>query len=206
MFKQTLRGALLSTAIVCAAGAAHADPRTHDGFQFRGAVGAGYLSDSESGGGLKGTISGFAPPFELYLGGTLAPGLAVGGTFNFTIAAGPSYSIDGVGSGTASSDVSLNFLTIGPYVDYYIDPTKGLHVLGTVGYAVENVSSKNSSSNGSTGFGLGLGVGYDWWVGDEWSIGLLGRFTYAHMTQSAGGITVTDNTITPAILASFTYQ
>ncbi len=98
------------------------------------------------------------------------------------------------------------FFTFGPYVDYYIDPTSGFHVLGAIGYAAVNLGNKSSSSNASTGFSLGLGAGYDWWVGDEWSIGVLGRFTSAHMSQENNGGTATDNAISPTILASFTYQ
>ena len=203
MFKKNCLGALTALGLVCVAGAAHADPRTHDGFQLRLAPGLGYLSDSDSisGGGFTSpdlSIHGIAPAFELFVGGSLAPGLALGGTFNFMIASGPSASVGGQ-SVTASSDVKMNFFTIGPYVDYYLDPAQGFHLLGTLGFATMNLSNNTSSSTASTGFGLGLGAGYDWWVSDEWSIGILGRFNYAHMTYSAGGATRSDNMIAPAI-------
>jgi len=203
MFKKNCLGALTALGLLCVAGAAHADPKTHDGFQLRLAAGPGYLSDSEKvtiGGASSPdySIHGFAPGFEFYAGGTLAPGLALGGVFNFMVASGPSFSGGGV-SGTASNDVKLNFMMIGPYVDYYLDPTNGLHLLGTIDYSIANASNGNSSSNASTGFGLGLGVGYDFWVADEWSLGVLGRFNYAHMTYSNGPATATDNMIAPAI-------
>lgn len=35
-------------AVVCWAGAAEATPDTHDGFQFRGTLDAGYLRDGEN--------------------------------------------------------------------------------------------------------------------------------------------------------------
>ena len=34
-----------------------------------------------------------------------------------------------------------------------------------------------SESSGS-GFGLTLGAGYDFWVGEQWSVGALARFQY----------------------------
>jgi hypothetical protein len=45
---------------------ARAEGRYHDGFQFRGAVGFGYLSDAESN---DATLGGGAGVLEVYLGG-----------------------------------------------------------------------------------------------------------------------------------------
>jgi hypothetical protein len=43
---------------------ANAEPRTHDGFQFRGTAGFGYLGDSESAGPLSDNIHGVAGTSE----------------------------------------------------------------------------------------------------------------------------------------------
>jgi hypothetical protein len=60
----------------------------------------------------------------------------------------------------------------------------------------------NCNSNGPGGPIFGAGVGYDFWVADEWSIGVMGRFAYAPLKEND----VTYRTIDPAILATFTFQ
>jgi hypothetical protein len=73
---QTLSSAALASclfAFVSAPPAVYAnEPYDHDGFQFRGAIGAGYAFDSQSAadGSFGATVSGFVPwAFEVYLGG-----------------------------------------------------------------------------------------------------------------------------------------
>jgi hypothetical protein len=212
-----LCGALVSLGIVCASGVAGAAPRNHDGFQFRGALGFGFLSGNFKAdvpvglpglgvGNIGGTISGPAGSFELYFGGTPAQGLTLGGYLSATVAAGPTYKADNGVSGTANGDVSLNLFTGGPYIDFYPDPTTGFHLLGTLGYAELTASNDNTTSEASTGVGVGAGIGYDWWVGDEWSLGVLGRFTYAAVSHEAAGSKETDSVIAPALLFSVCFQ
>ena len=85
MHKPAFSGALLTLGLALVGAPARAEPRTHDGFQFRGTLGAGFLSDTEeaSGGNGKVTVSGISWPFEVYFGGSLAKGLSLGGTMNF---------------------------------------------------------------------------------------------------------------------------
>jgi hypothetical protein len=217
MNKAKVGGALLVLGLLCSGSRASAAPRTHDGFQFRGALGGGYLSDSEkldvpAGltllGGPTATIHGGAIATEVYFGGTPAAGLVVGGFLSEMRAFGPSVSFPGGQTVTASGDRSLNLLTLGPYVDFYPDPTSGFHILGTLGLAVIDASNGDStnSSAASSGFGIGGGLGYDWWVADEWSLGVLGRFTYAAMGHTTSGVNVTDNAIAPALLFSACFQ
>jgi hypothetical protein len=54
----------------------------------------------------------------------------------------------------------------------YPDQKKGLHFFGEVGpgWLTTNRTAKDPS-----GIAYGLGGGYDWFVGEEWSLGVLGR-------------------------------
>jgi hypothetical protein len=199
---------LAAVSLFASAPAAAAGDETHDGFQFRGAVGLAYISDSESFSGASGsaTIYGGSGMAELYFGGAPFPGLTIGGTLGSVVAFGPSVSAGGQ-TATTDNSTKLNFFTIGPYVDYYPDPHGGFHVLGTLGFASLSASNgSGQSSDASTGFEIGAGVGYDWWVSANWSLGILGRFTIAPLSQSNGGVTEHDTTIVPAVLFSFTYQ
>jgi hypothetical protein len=49
---------------------------------------------------------------------------------------------------------------------------------------------------------MALGVGYDFWVGNEWSIGPMFRIAYAPMSIEETSV----NAIAPALLATFTYH
>src|ERR1051325_4129197 len=150
-----LRSATAVGIVLSVGGRASAEPRTHDGFQFRGASGLGYLADSEQpdGSSTSGNIHGVAGSFEAFFGGTLASGLSLGGFFGAVFAPGPSVSVNGNDIGTASSSASLDLFTIGPYIDFYPDPHGGFHALATVGFADLNASNGSRSSNSATGFG-----------------------------------------------------
>jgi hypothetical protein len=116
--------ALTACGVLAIAGEAAADPRTHDGFQFRGAVGPGYLSTSASQGPSDLSIKGLSGGADFYFGGTPARGLVVGGMFNWATAFGPTVSLNGTSLNGQGSN-SLSLFTIGPYVNYYLDPTEG---------------------------------------------------------------------------------
>jgi hypothetical protein len=206
-----------SFVLLCAAGAG-ASPRTHDGFQFRGAVGGGYLADGFTIPGaaisLVGPVGvgstdvmfhGPAGAFEAYFGGTPAPGLVFGGFLTAMSTIGPKVVVNGAEIGQ-NSDVTLNFGMLGPYVNYYPDPGQGFHLLGMLAVAQTNVNDGTTKYNSATGFGLGAGVGYDWWVGDEWSLGILGRFSWATMRSDQGEVSLTHAAVAPSLLFSFQYQ
>jgi len=197
-------------------------PQTHDGVQFRGAIGPAYLSDSESAddGSFSGTLSGVAATVDLYLGGTPVPGFRIGGFISGTTVFSPSVSVGGQ-SGT--SGTSLTLTQVGPYVDWYPSSTNGFHALAGIGFAYltsnngqTDANGNPASTNNGIGFGLDLGAGYDWWVSDKVNVGVLARFSYARTSFSQSStdpisgdtstLSVSDSMITPAILFSVAYH
>ena len=195
---------VLTVALSLHARSARAEGDVHDGFQFRGAVGLGYMSVSETG---DATLHGGAGTLEAYVGGMPIRGLAIGGLVTGTWAIGPSVSVNGF---TASdSDTSLSLITIGPYVDFYPNPRKGFHILGTLGFASLTASYDDgnfSASSSASGFTTGFGIGYDWWVSRDWSLGILGRFTFATTSRDVGPVSVSESVFVPAVLFSFSYN
>jgi outer membrane protein with beta-barrel domain len=205
-FAPALFVSLAFLAAETAARPAHAaDPRTHEGFQFRGVIGGGYLSDSES--PESATISGPAAGFELYVGGNVIPGLAVGGFLGGASAANPSVSLNGQSLGTATN-ASLTLAMIGPYVDWYFDPTGGFHLMGMLEFTRLAVTTGGGgvSSETPVGGGIGAGVGYDFWLSDTFSMGVLGRVNFSSNSYSDGGTNFTDKTINPMLFLSFSYH
>jgi hypothetical protein len=194
-------GALVAGA-VCWAGTARAAPYTHDGFQFRGTLGGGYLHDSESVEGsanvqaFDASVSGGALLLELYFGGTLAPGLVLGGFLSGMSAPGPEAEV-GEATFETSDDASLGLGSLGLYADFYPDPQGGFHLLGTLGYAQVTFDDGDGTVEAATssGLALGAGLGYDAFVSDEWSLGALGRVGYAWTSHETSGVTVHDDAL-----------
>jgi opacity protein-like surface antigen len=185
--------------LVCWTGTAKADPDTHDGFQFRGTLGGGYLHDTRSYdpdplsfGDVQ--IKGGAALLELYFGGTPIPGLVFGGYLSGMSAPGPTVEA-GDQSVEAEGDQSIGLGSIGPYVDFYPNPRGGFHVLGTLGYGQVSFSEDGDTNDDETssGFMLGAGVGYDAFVSDEWSLGGLAKLGYAWTGHEVGTVDAKDN-------------
>jgi hypothetical protein len=189
-----------AAAMVFAAGSAKADPQTHDGFYLQLDVGLGYLSTTAEVLNTEITYSGVTIPSALLIGGTVGP-VVIGGGFFGDYAPSPSAEVGG--TSMELEDVSLTLIGIGVFADFYPDPHGGLHFQPFVGWGGLTASSEGRDSGSDpTGLVLAIGAGYDWWVADEWSIGVMGRFAYAPLKLDD----VSYNTIAPAVLATFTYH
>jgi hypothetical protein len=194
---------------VWSAAAAASAPETHDGFFFQGNIGPGYLSTSpsEDGSDVDMKISGFGVGGGLLFGGTPAPGLVIGGGTANVIALSPKWTVEGEEYET-DGDVRLNLSTLGVFGTFYPDPNAGLSLHLMLAYGVLSASDSDGedSSNNPSGVAVTAGVGYDFWVAPEWSIGVMGRFTYAALNYSKDNYEASYPTIAPALLATFTYH
>ena len=156
----------------------------HDGVYVRLGVGVGYLRDSVSmsqsgvfGFEQEGTVSGFGQSNELAVGGALAPGLILAGGFFLTAAYGVDSDFGDVETQTGDGYVVVTF---GPMVDFYPDPSGGLHFeLGFGLGATSGVTPKAfDEPGGASGYGLALGVGHEWWIAKQWGMGVLLRLQH----------------------------
>jgi hypothetical protein len=196
--------------------------REHDGFYLRLGVGAG-------GGSFAGTINspgtaltdgagvdgkGVTIPVELAIGGTIAPGLVIGGGSFGALMPAPSARMKNYGREMESSAGTMILSSIGPFVDYYFAPNQGFHAQAGIAFAV--VAASKSPDDGAlmrqnysgTGWSTMLGVGYDTWVSEQWSCGVLGRIQYGAASLDADqGTSGADlRFLFPTLLATFTYH
>jgi hypothetical protein len=126
---------------------------------------------------LHASAAGYA--LEFALGGTVADGLVIGGG---AYAAGTStikWKADNLGSGSVSGGPA-SMSVLGVFADYYPNPKDGFHVQGALGIGGMSFARDSDSGipleNWSGGVGGAmLGVGYEFWVGRQWSIGAVGR-------------------------------
>lgn len=201
--------------------------RVHDGFYLRLGFGFGGVwgsakepdADEED----RVDFDGIGVFGELAMGGTVAPGLVVGGGSYTAIIPAPTYERRDDGASVTGGGVTAGLL--GPMVDYYWDPSKGFHAQGALGISTVVAAEGDEESTtidgrevtlripgddySGTGFGLMLGVGYESWVGDEWSFGGLLRLVYLSAEVSStedDDDTLDVHGLTLGALATLTYH
>ncbi|MBK8999330.1 MAG: autotransporter domain-containing protein [Myxococcales bacterium] len=177
----------------------------HDGFFLRFGIGYAYANVAvkvkEPDTGEEATLKGSGIGIGLaMIGGTVAPGFVLGGAllghgfsepdFEVTDAAGNKRDVD-------TADETLTFSVIGLFGQYYFDPTSGGYLQALIGFGQldDGDDDDDSSEERPSGAVFGIGGGYDFWVGEQWSIGPELRLMYAPLkyerTVSLGGISAT---------------
>jgi len=161
---------------------AEASGRVHQGFYLRVVSAPAILSLSGTGPRGSAKIGGFGSGATIALGGTIAPGLVLGGMVQATQAvakfsggpyAGSTVTTYDGKTFTASRKASVSTSALALMLDWYPKATGGWHAglnagLGTV--AVQNLA--DDSTMFGTGLTGGLFGGYDWSIGKAWSLGL----------------------------------
>jgi hypothetical protein len=160
--------------------------RVHQGLYLGFQTGPAYFSASsewENGSnGRPGTreFSGPSLGFSFALGGTLAKRIALAGLITLE----PVLSLSAKDENGDSLDVeNVSFFLRGEglLLDYYVSPTGGLHMLAALGLAQLDVDRGGDDPEDPTGSFWTLGVGYDWWAGDQTSVGVMARVSNASL-------------------------
>ncbi len=200
--------------------------RRHDGLYFRFALGIGLGHEHVTSdrplpstsafnffpAPLDASGGAFAAATELSIGFTPFPGVVLGvGSFTTTI---PRLSAKSKDLMTGNYDFAVSQLAVlGPLLDWYFFPKYGFHAQISPGVATYVAGAGLPRNEGplaqahtAIGFGFILGAGYDWWIGDQWSLGLLGRFSYGTTSGSDGTAEFSHKTYSPAVLVTLTYH
>ncbi|MFO7178584.1 MAG: hypothetical protein DIU78_007800 [Pseudomonadota bacterium] len=135
------------------------------------------------GGEVRGRTLGLASVGELALGGTVGRGLVLGGGVYSAELVTATFRVDrdSVTAPPPELDPPLrNVSVLGPFLDWYPSPTRGLHFQLALGLAsmtagVVGTTRPGKADYAAFGGGIVLGAGHEWWIGDEWSIGVLAR-------------------------------
>jgi hypothetical protein len=144
----------------------------HDGFYLRLHIGAGYghMSANDSYGTA---FMGGGASFGVAIGGTVAPNLVIFGNLFGIALADPDVELMGAPAGTATN-TTTTISGIGPGLAYYFDPYN-VYISGTIAATVFQASDSSNSSNhydSDVGFGFQGMVGKEWWVSQDWGIGI----------------------------------
>ena len=152
----------------------------HRGFFLRPDIGFGYLTASMSESGGDYTVSGPGAYLGLAIGGSVADGVIVAGRLWGMGAPSPTVTFNSQGG--APGESGLRFAAIGPEFDYYFMPAN--FFLGAT-LALSRIALKMGGritaggNDYSTDFGVAaqLAAGKEWWVSNDWALGLKGELT-----------------------------
>ena len=159
--------------------------RVHDGLYIRTSLGQGWFTAKFTEGLLDdATVGGRGGAIDLQLGGTPASGLVVGGGLFLDGMDHHDLRPFGVSADEYDGSGTVGLVALGPFVDYFPDPKRGLHFGGTLVLAAlafhapneAGVEPYKSEARRGTGGGLGAWVGHDWWVEREFSLGVQLRY------------------------------
>jgi hypothetical protein len=166
----------------------------HDGFYMRLSLGGG--GASASGNGEK--YSGGSRAFGAAFGGALTQRLILYGEFFVHTIPNPTFEGSGFSQTLDGKDVEI--VGVGPGVAYYFMPLN-LYLSGTLLLQQVQKSNPNGSDRAvavtKTGVGCSLMVGKEWWMSENWGIGvaaqlLLGSakdpYAEANWTSKGGAI------------------
>lgn len=173
-------GAMLALAASASPASALSLPETHDGFMLRLTLGLGFEGLSVSdGAGTEIELSGFGLGSSLSLGGVVADNLAIHGDFFGLAAVSPNVSIDGEDFGEATdSSVSLSGFGVG--ITHWVMPLN-LYLSATLGLAKASIDVEGDEFEADWGLALRAMIGKEWWVGEEWGLGLMAELTWANV-------------------------
>lgn len=113
----------------------------------------------------------------------MAPGFVLGGALLGHAFSEPDFELKDSSGNTTDVDTSnetITFSVIGLFGQYYFDPTSGGYLQALIGFGqLDDDDDDDNSEERPSGAVFGIGGGYDFWVGEQWSIGPELRIMYA---------------------------
>jgi len=161
----------------------------HDGFFLRFALGIGGASWSEAdtveaglGGDLE--VSGVGSGLEIAIGATVTDNLAIHATLFGMGVSDPDVTVGGTALGKAEN-TTLTGRAIGVGLTYYLMPIN-VYLSGSIGVGSARFTFNSGKSDEikidtQDGYALDLIVGKEWWVSDQWGIGIAAQLVHMNV-------------------------
>jgi hypothetical protein len=177
---------ILAFAVLLAGGSAEAQERrtgvhTHDGFFLQMDLGLGGMSSTVEDGGSELDLSGGAGQFSIGIGGALTPNFILAGQLWGVSVPDPDVELDGESFGQA--DATLGLSGIGVQLVYYFMPLN-LYVSATPSITQLSIDDGDNDAESEVGLGVKLAVGKEWWVSDNWALGLNAQLAFSSNDDS----------------------
>lgn len=182
--KQTKRCSTLVILVVLIlaflAGSSWASPRAHDtGFFLRLSGGFGYARSKVEEGSASLQFSGMSGDANLAIGGCVTPNLALHATILGWLTSDPEVKecLGGSCETASAEDVDFSLSGFGAGVTYYFMPAN-MYISGSICAAKVTLSYGSGSWDSDRGPAIDVAVGKEWWVGDNWGLGVAGSLGY----------------------------
>lgn len=184
-------------------GKACAESYVHDGFFLRVAPGFGWNTTSSEFGSNEIELSGVSGLFNFAIGGSVAQDLILHMDVSGVRTSDPKVEINGSEQAADVSSSSTSLLAIG--LTYYF--SSNMYVTGAAGVAKSKNESGGIEGETDTGYGLNVMIGKEWWVSDNWGLGLAGQFLYTNCPDKGiNGVSTDVKSTSFGILLSATYN
>jgi len=153
----------------------------HDGFYLSLTGGPAFGSitlDGTNGGFDKIELSGAGGQFDFKIGLVVSEEANLILSFDLISRAisSPTLTMDGTTVNT-TSDVTASDLLFGAGITKYFMPAN-IFINATVGAGQFSLDLNNTTSNSQTGFGFQVKGGKEWWVSDNWALGVAAGLSY----------------------------
>jgi hypothetical protein len=144
----------------------------HYGFFFRPDLGIGYLHAATQ--SYDASLYGAAGSLGIAVGGAIDHHNIIAFHIWDLAVSNPTGSTAGV---TRPIDGSVGLVVMGPEYTYYSDDN--IYFSLSPGLSQLAFESNGTTSHSSAGFGLRLALGKEWWVSENWGLGLAGHFSFS---------------------------
>lgn len=164
----------------------------HDGFFLRLALGFGGAFWNEAGtpgSGFTGDleISGPSSGVDISIGAVVTDNLALHLSLFGMSVLEPDVTVDGEVLGTAKNS-ALAGSGIGVGVTYYLMPANvyisGALGIGAARFTFNTGTSDETAAQTDNGYALNLMVGKEWWVSDQWGLGIAAQLVHVNVPDA----------------------
>lgn len=177
----------------------------HDGFYLRLTTGGGSTTSIEESELGELSFSGISGNTTLGIGYAVVENLIINLDIFASAVTDPTVEIDGEDYGEADAEVRITNIGIG--ATYYIMPTN-IYLAGSIALASGSIKSGRVSIESDTGYGINVAIGKEWWVSDNWGIGVAGQLFHTVLPDEdlITGEVLDFKTTSIAILFSATFN
>jgi hypothetical protein len=159
----------------------------HRGLFFRPDLGIGYLHMSVTEGGNDDATYGAAGAFGLAVGGAIQPNHILAFHVWDAVISNPTFSSNGNTASPGNSSASL--VAFGPEYTFYSE--SNLYFSLSPGLSRLHLEAAGLTADSDWGFGLRAALGKEWWVSDNWGLGLAGQLSFSANSDNGAGTLVT---------------
>jgi hypothetical protein len=176
-------------------------PHEHDGFFLRLALGFGFLRATEDSGLGSFALSGLSGNISIALGATITDNLNVAVEIFGGNVVEPTGELDGEEFRSAET-TELTTSALGVGVTYYFMPIN-VYLAASLGAGYAVLETPLAIGDTDTGFALNLMAGKEWWVADDWGLGIAGQLFYMSLPDDGDQNL---NVLSFALMFSATYN